>query len=204
MRKALILAVALVLGSTVLGATVLREPIANAASPFMNVIIGNDTTNPVPVKEQATDGSGNLKVHEQGTANVNVTNSQITVRAGTTPRRSDTTFGTISDEETIVSTVAAGHAFVVKDLMVTAVPLSSGLTVTDALCEAKLTTPIPGGSRIFTVNAFHLEQPYFTGKSTNQAVYLVVQAGEALSLRCGANISASFRATTSGDDTLVQ
>ena len=39
----------LLVGATVLGATVLREPIGYAASPFTNVIVGNDATHPVPV-----------------------------------------------------------------------------------------------------------------------------------------------------------
>src|SRR5690349_8244493 len=49
MRKAIIAATLLVLGSAVLGATVLREPFAAAATPFENVIIGNDNSHPVPV-----------------------------------------------------------------------------------------------------------------------------------------------------------
>ena len=75
MRKALVPAFLLILGAMVLGATVLREPIARAASPFTNVIIGNTSSNPVPVREQNLDGAGNIKVHEQGTASVHVTNS---------------------------------------------------------------------------------------------------------------------------------
>jgi hypothetical protein len=47
--------------SGVLGATVLREPIAYAASPFQNVIIGNDATKPVPVTQQgAADVQGTV------------------------------------------------------------------------------------------------------------------------------------------------
>src|SRR3954447_7853128 len=94
MRKTVAVAVALVMASLVLGATVLREPIANAASPFQNVIIGNTSTDPVPVAEQNLDGAnirvheegtaavheqGTASVHEQGTASVNVTNSSIPV-----------------------------------------------------------------------------------------------------------------------------
>jgi hypothetical protein len=70
MYKALSVAAALIVGSMVLGATVLREPIATAASPFTNVIIGNTSTNPVPVSEQNVDATGNVRVHEQGTAAV--------------------------------------------------------------------------------------------------------------------------------------
>jgi hypothetical protein len=79
--------VLLVVCGAALGATVLHEPIATAATPFMNVIVGNDATNPVPVAEQNRDGNGNVRVHEQGTAavheqgtaNVNVTNGSIPV-----------------------------------------------------------------------------------------------------------------------------
>jgi hypothetical protein len=47
----------LLVGATVLGATVLREPIASAAPAILQVFVTNDAANPVPV-------------HEQGTANV--------------------------------------------------------------------------------------------------------------------------------------
>jgi hypothetical protein len=70
MRKAIIPAFLLLLGSTVLGATVLREPLAKAAVPIASVFVTNDASHPVPV-------------HEQGTANVNVTNSSLQVAAPT-------------------------------------------------------------------------------------------------------------------------
>jgi hypothetical protein len=65
MRKALIPAFLLLLGSMVLGATVLREPLASAANPFMNVIGGNDASHPVPVQAQGT-----VPVQQQGTVTV--------------------------------------------------------------------------------------------------------------------------------------
>ena len=52
MRRALFVACLLMLGSAVLGATVLREPFAWAATPFQNVIVSNDASKPVPVREQ--------------------------------------------------------------------------------------------------------------------------------------------------------
>jgi hypothetical protein len=67
-----ILTIAVALG---LGSTVLRNPLAEAASPFTNVIIGNTSSIPVPVTEQNVDTNGNLKVHEQGTAAVSVQNT---------------------------------------------------------------------------------------------------------------------------------
>ena len=59
--------VGLVGGSLLLGATVLREPIAYAAQSVSATIIGPLDTN------------GNVRVHEQGTADVNVTNTDLAV-----------------------------------------------------------------------------------------------------------------------------
>jgi hypothetical protein len=55
----------LLLGSAILGGTVLREPIASAAQSVSATIIG------------PLDGQGNVAVHEQGTADVNVTNASL-------------------------------------------------------------------------------------------------------------------------------
>lgn len=79
MRKAIIPAFLLVLGSTVLGATVLQEPLARAAPPIPSVFVANDESSPVPAREQNLDRDGNIKVHEQGTADVNVTNDSLPV-----------------------------------------------------------------------------------------------------------------------------
>jgi hypothetical protein len=87
MHKGALAGFLLIVIGAALGATVLHEPIATAASPFTNVIIGNTSANPVPIAEQNLDGDGNARVHEQGTAavheqgtaNVNVTNSSIPV-----------------------------------------------------------------------------------------------------------------------------
>jgi hypothetical protein len=59
--------VGLVGGSLLLGGTVLREPIAYAAQSVSATIIG------------PLDANGNVAVHEQGTANVNVTNTDLGV-----------------------------------------------------------------------------------------------------------------------------
>jgi hypothetical protein len=49
MRKVVIPAFLLLLGSMVLGATVLREPIARAAGPIQSVFVSNTASQPVPV-----------------------------------------------------------------------------------------------------------------------------------------------------------
>jgi len=93
MRKALVLALLLTAGSAVLGATVLRAPIAQAAKPVTDVFVSNDASAPVPVREQGTPNvnvtNATLPVHEQGTASVNVTNSTVpvsgTVNVGNLP-----------------------------------------------------------------------------------------------------------------------
>jgi hypothetical protein len=80
MRRALIPAVVLLLGSSILGATALREPVARAAAPIASVFVTNDASSPVPVREQNLDANGNVKVHEQGVANVDV-NGVVTTEA---------------------------------------------------------------------------------------------------------------------------
>jgi hypothetical protein len=78
-RRASISALLLIGVGVVLGATVFRTDIAQATGLAQSVTVNNTAGNPVPVREQNLDGSGNIKVHEQGTANVNVTNSSLTV-----------------------------------------------------------------------------------------------------------------------------
>jgi hypothetical protein len=79
MRKTVILGIALLVTSVVvLGGTVFRTQVADATN-LMSVFVTNDASHPVPVREQNTDANGNIKVHEQGTANVNVTNPSIAV-----------------------------------------------------------------------------------------------------------------------------
>lgn len=79
MNKALIPAFLLLLASTILGATVLREPLAWAAAPITSVFVTNDESRPIPVREQNVDPFGLIKVHEQGTADVYVTNGSLRV-----------------------------------------------------------------------------------------------------------------------------
>ena len=52
------------------------------AAQITSVFVNNDAAHPVPVQEQRADANGNVKVHEQGTANVNVTNDSVPVKPG--------------------------------------------------------------------------------------------------------------------------
>jgi hypothetical protein len=53
--------------------------VAGANAALSSVTVNNTSANPVPVREQNLDANGNIKVHEQGTANVNVTNTNLSV-----------------------------------------------------------------------------------------------------------------------------
>jgi len=68
-----------VLGAVVLGSTLFREQVARAASPFTNVIVGNTSTNPVPVQQQGT-----ASVNVSNTPSVQVNGTVSTASADTT------------------------------------------------------------------------------------------------------------------------
>jgi hypothetical protein len=78
---------ALLVGATILGATVFRDPVAWAAQSVDATIAGPLDNGNVRVheegtaktQEQNTDAHGNIKVHEQGTADVHVTNTSLPV-----------------------------------------------------------------------------------------------------------------------------
>jgi hypothetical protein len=74
-RRAIIGALFLIGVGVVLGATVFRTDIAQATGLSQSVTVDNTAANPVPVKEQNLDGSGNIKVHEQGTAQVDASST---------------------------------------------------------------------------------------------------------------------------------
>jgi hypothetical protein len=71
MKKTLAATFLLVCGSALLGATVFREPIARAAQTVGATIVG------------PLDGNGDVAVHEQGTAAVEVTNDTLSVHPST-------------------------------------------------------------------------------------------------------------------------
>jgi hypothetical protein len=78
-RQAIIGALVLIGLGVVLGGTVLRDQVASARSLAQSVVVSNTSAQAVPVREQNLDTNNDVKVHEQGTADVNVTNSSLTV-----------------------------------------------------------------------------------------------------------------------------
>jgi hypothetical protein len=80
MRKALIPAFLLVVTAIVLGSTVFREQVVNAATtPFQNVVVQNTSTNPIPVKQVGTSTTtvtGTVGIDStQNTVNLDSTDS---------------------------------------------------------------------------------------------------------------------------------
>jgi hypothetical protein len=76
MRRQAITGSLLLMGvGVVLGMTVFRTDIAQATGLAQSVTVDNTPSNPVPVREQNLDGSGNIKVHEQGTAQVDASST---------------------------------------------------------------------------------------------------------------------------------
>jgi hypothetical protein len=78
-QRAGIGALLLVCVGVVLGATVFRSDIAQATGLAQSVVVSNTASQAVPVREQNLDG-GNIKVHEQGTANVAVKSTPAATR----------------------------------------------------------------------------------------------------------------------------
>jgi hypothetical protein len=108
MKKLSLAALLLVVG-TLLGATVLREPVADAATATLNVFVSNDSSHPVPVRETNTDTGGNIKVHEQGTAAVRSADEEVSVTQSVVQELTTTCRGD-------VYTVPAGKELVVEYL----------------------------------------------------------------------------------------
>ncbi len=92
MRRTIVSAVVLMFVGVILGGMAFRQQVAYA-SAVLSVLVTNDAAHPVPVREQNFDANANIKVHEQGTANVNVTNSSILVR---TPAVTDGSIGSFA------------------------------------------------------------------------------------------------------------
>lgn len=147
MKKALIPAFLLLLGSTILGATVLREPLAQAAAPIASVFVSNDASSPIPVREQNLDANGNVKVHEQGTANVNV-NGVVT----TQPAQPANSFslaprgiGDLQTEEGCDQSLPAGTRWFISSF--------AAANASDSNLEANLALYLRGGNTLSDLRA---------------------------------------------------
>src|SRR5262245_50466918 len=161
-----------VVGATILGATVLREPIASAAQNVGATIIG------------PLDASGNVAVHEQGTANVNVTNATVPVHEqGTTAVRSANDEITLRQSLSTMPppsdgpcngpsyTVPAGKELVVEYVSGEAIDVSETTTGVTGQWEAQVPGEIPA------VMPLIFEKQTARIWTASEAVHVAVPAG---------------------------
>jgi hypothetical protein len=129
MRKALIPAFLLVVAAIVLGSTVFREQVVNAATtPFQNVVVTNTSTNPIPVTQIGTSTTS-------VTGTVGIDSSKNTVKL-------DSTANTVSLDSTDSSRLANIENALGNlkfdssgELATTAQPASSGAVTEHCLDE---------------------------------------------------------------------
>lgn len=135
-------ALLLVCMSVVLGATVLREPIAHAAEKLTPVFVTNGAANPVPVAQQGTAdvrvANATLPVQQQGTADVRVANATLSVQQqGTADVRITNSSLAVAPEDPITGTgrgigTSAGGSVGVIDSSASAISLTMGAGVSAA------------------------------------------------------------------------
>lgn len=150
MRRHAIIGALLLIGlGVILGATVFRTDIARATGLAQAVTVNNTAAQAVPVREQNLDGRGNIKVHEQGTADVNVTNSRLKVEADQVPYQHTVFFNQTPDTCT---------QFVCKVNFPT-VPTGKRLVVTYASAQWSLTSGGNFATATVGVNSNGTDQP---------------------------------------------
>jgi len=148
-QRALIGALLLIAVGVVLGATVFRTDIAQATGLAQAVTISNTAAQAVPVREQNLDARGNVKVHEQGTAEVHVTNDSLTVSSGVEPYEHSLFFNQTGSNCTQF----------VCDLTFPAVPAGKRLVVTYASARWGITTGGNNATVVLGVNGNGVSDP---------------------------------------------
>lgn len=137
MKGKLLVGALVVAAAMLLGATVLREPIALAAQSVAAEIIG------------PLDGNGNVRVHEQGTANVNVTNGSLKVTTDEVPYEHTVFFN--QTDQTCTQFVC--------NVSFPAVPAGKRLIITYASARWALTAGGNGATVSLGVNGNGINQP---------------------------------------------
>ncbi len=103
MRKALIPAFALVVAAIVLGSTLFREQIVNAATtPFQNVVIQNTSTNPIPVQQVGTSTTS-----VSGTVGIDPSKNTVKLDSGGNTVKLDSNGNTVNLDSTNSSRLAS-------------------------------------------------------------------------------------------------
>jgi hypothetical protein len=96
MRKALIPAFLLVVTAIVLGSTVFREQVVNAATtPFQNVVVTNTSTNPIPVQQIGTSTTS-----VSGTVGIDSSKNTVKLDSGANTVKLDPNGNTVNLDST--------------------------------------------------------------------------------------------------------
>ena len=169
MRKAIFVALLLVLGSAVLGATVLREPIAWAATtPFQNVIVANDKTAPVPVREQNLDAGGAIQVADQS--------------AREAARYEGVAHSNLGNFQTVVPAVPAGKRFVISYINIWGGSGIDSTVLTGADCFLLRRST---KDNVTTTGAMVALPVSFSGVfAVSEQMNLPIEAGESIAVSC--------------------
>jgi len=199
MRRALIPAFLLLLGSIVLGATVFREDVARAtglASAPVSIV-------------SPLDANGNVKVRDQGTANVDVTNFPTTqpTRDVNAPGQSPVanTFELSANApqqfsfETISPEVPSGERFIATYF--SAVMFSNDVDnpITDGACILYLVTGSgPLDTHLFNVIGGSMV-PLAAAWSGSEKVFVPLSAGQKIEATCDFSGSTQVDTVLHGD-----
>jgi hypothetical protein len=166
MRIKLLAAFVFLVGSAVLGATVLQEPLARAAAPIASVFVSNDASHPVPVRDLAAPGDTATRYSSAAETCCN-----LLMQGGTT----------------VVPTVPVGQRFIATYASVrsqfTNVDLSSG-----GVCDfAVLTFPINligFGDALVSLVPLAGPNPNTSALAGSATMFLPLNSGERLAFQC--------------------
>jgi hypothetical protein len=178
-RQAGIGALLLVCVGVILGATVFRSDIAQATGLAQSVTVNNTAAQAVPVREQNLDG-GNIKVHEEGTANVSVQN---TVNSADADVRTAVRFGPVHLGPTggqVTPSVPAGKTLIVTYITVHAI--SGGTPIIGGSCGLR----VDNGQVSEAMGGIPFEANPAGGNSlaASETAFLPLQTGEGLEIAC--------------------
>lgn len=197
MRK-LSFAALLLVAATVLGATVLREPVADAATATLNVIVQNDSSHPVPVQQQ---GTASVSVNNTvATADVDV---RTAVRFG--PESFQTAGGGFQEVVIPRDAIPAGKKFIVAYININGFSLIEPSPLADGQCFTRLLTEGEGGGeRSAPFVAVPLTPNDGAMLAGSEPAFLPLNSGEGLAFACtgqtatGARPSSEFLMNVGG------
>ena len=194
MRKALIPAFLLVVTAIVLGSTVFREQVVNAATtPFQNVVVQNTNTNPIPVQQVGTSTTS-----VSGTVGIDPSKNTVKLDSGANTVKLESNENTVNLDSTdsnrlanIENTLGNLKFDSSGELATTAQPASPG-AVTEHCIDGGLTSvwDVPNDSKDHTLctEAFYVTDIAATGMDDNIGLRSYYQGSLVLDLEGRATV----------------